>query len=96
MLWNCFLETTEHQEEVVPESLKNVLLVMSAQGILVQPSLGGGEIWDLTWHKLDRALPKLRGEVFPGEVKRTKEFVATTAEKEPERENLGLESQKEA
>lgn len=53
----------------MPESLKNVLLVMAAQGVLVQPSFGGSEIWDLTWQKLDRALPKLRNEVFPGEVK---------------------------
>lgn len=88
-------DLTDHQEEAVPESLKNVLLVMSAQGILVQPSLGGGEIWDLTWQKLDRALPKLRGEVFPGEVKRTKEFADTTAGKEQETENHDLESQKE-
>lgn len=64
----------------MPESLKNVLLVMSAQGILVQPSLGGGEVWDLTWQKLDRALPKLREDVFPGEPKITKEFVRRQSE----------------
>jgi hypothetical protein len=58
----------------VPESLKNVLLVMAAQGVLIQPSLGGGEAWDLTWRKLDRVLPKLRVEVFPGEVRSTKEY----------------------
>jgi hypothetical protein len=57
---------------------------MAAQGVLVPPSLGGGEIWDLTWQKLDRALPKLRGDVFPGEVKSTKEFISTEAEKEKE------------
>jgi len=51
---------------------------MSAQGILVQPSLGGGEVWDLTWQKLDRALPKLRSEVFPGEMKTTKDYVIST------------------
>jgi hypothetical protein len=51
---------------------------MSAQGILVPPSSGGGEIWDLTWQKLDRALPKLRAEVFPGEVKSTKDYVQKT------------------
>jgi hypothetical protein len=64
----------------VPESLKNVLLVMAAQGVLVQPSLGGGEAWDLTWRKLDRVLPKLRVEVFPGEVRSTKEYPGETAE----------------
>lgn len=51
---------------------------MAAQGILVPPSSGGGEIWDLTWQKLDRALPKLRGEVFPGEVKSTKDYIQKT------------------
>lgn len=71
----------------MPESLKNVLLVMSAQGILVHPSLGGGEVWDLTWQKLDRALPKLREEVFPGEPKSTKEFVPRQSEKEKKRES---------
>lgn len=53
---------------------------MSAQGILVQPSLGGGEVWDLTWQKLDRSLPKLREEVFPKEVKSTKEYVPKAPE----------------
>ena len=58
---------------------------MSAQGILVPPSLGGGEVWDLTWQKLDRALPKLREDVFPGEVKSTKEFVPTAPEQKEEK-----------
>jgi hypothetical protein len=60
---------------------------MSAQGLLVPPSSGGGEVWDLTWQKLDRALPKLRGEVFPGEVKSTKEFQAKTLETEKEKDS---------
>ena len=58
---------------------------MSAQGILVPPSLGGGEVWDLTWQKLDRALPKLREDVFPGEVKSTKEFVPVAPEQKEEK-----------
>ena len=70
------------QEEAVPESLKNVLLVMAAQGVLIQPSLGGGEFWDLTWQKLDRALPKLRSEVFPGEVRTSKDFSQSAKETE--------------
>jgi hypothetical protein len=56
---------------------------MTAQGVLVQPSLGGGEAWDVTWQKLDRALPKLRSEVFPGEVKNSKDYTKT-AETEKE------------
>ena len=40
---------------------------MNAQGVLVQPSVQRTQLWDLTWQKLDRVLPKLRVEVFPGE-----------------------------
>jgi len=40
---------------------------MNAQGVLVQPSVQRTQLWDLTWQKLDRAIPKLRVEVFPGE-----------------------------
>ena len=57
---------------------------MAAQGVLVQPSLGGGATWDLTWQKLDRPLPKLRTEIFPGEVKSTMDYIATTTEPETE------------
>lgn len=49
---------------------------MAAQGVLIQPSLGGGRVWDLTWQKLDKALPKLREDIFPGEVRTSKEFTA--------------------
>lgn len=55
---------------------------MAAQGVLVQPSLGGGAAWDLTWQKLDRPLPKLRTEIFPGEVKSSKDYIATKTEPE--------------
>jgi golgi-specific brefeldin A-resistance guanine nucleotide exchange factor 1 len=55
------------QEEAIAESLKNVLLVMSSQGVIVPPSAGGGRVWDVTWQKLGRVLPKLKGEVFPDE-----------------------------
>jgi hypothetical protein len=80
------LNIANDQEEAVPESLKNVLLVMSAQGILVQPSLGGGEVWDLTWQKLDRVLPKLRQEVFPGETRNSKEHKSNATDTEKKEE----------
>jgi hypothetical protein len=51
---------------------------MTSQGALIQPSLGGSEVWDLTWQKLDRALPKLRSEIFPGEAKSSKEYPSKT------------------
>jgi len=59
---------------------------MAAQDILVQPSLGGGELWDLTWQKLDRVLPKLRGEIFPGETRTSKEYSSKQTEAEKEEE----------
>jgi golgi-specific brefeldin A-resistance guanine nucleotide exchange factor 1 len=80
------------QEEAVPESLKNVLLVMSAQGVLVTPSLGGSAIWDLTWQKLDRALPKLRVDIFPGEAKSSKDHVARSTD--PEQPDVGQREEK--
>jgi hypothetical protein len=57
---------------------------MSAQGVLVQPSFGGSEVWDLTWQKLDRVLPKLRNEVFPGEAKSSKDNTGKTVKTEKE------------
>ena len=58
---------------------------MAAQGVLVQPSSGGSEVWDVTWQKLDRALPRLRSEVFPGEAKNSKDYnkTAETEKKVP-------------
>ncbi|KAI9724141.1 MAG: hypothetical protein M1812_000860 [Candelaria pacifica] len=59
----------DNLEEAVPESLKNILLVMSSSGYLVPPSQGsdGGTLWVETWKRLDRFLPNLMPEVFPGE-----------------------------
>ena len=68
----------------MPESLKNVLLVMAAQGVLVQPSLGGGEFWDVTWQKLGKVLPKLRIEIFPREFSSSRDYTSKTAETEKE------------
>ena len=58
----------------MPESLKNVLLVMASGGILVRPEdrgegaeggSGKAELWDQTWRRLERLLPDLKGELFP-------------------------------
>ena len=48
--------------EAIPESLKNMLLVMSTSGVF-----GGedGRLWDLTWIKLEKWLPGVRDELFP-------------------------------
>jgi brefeldin A-resistance guanine nucleotide exchange factor 1 len=53
------------QEEAVPESLKNILLVMSSSGYLVPPSEDPTQekLWVETWKRLDRFLPDLRKEL---------------------------------
>lgn len=60
-------------QEAVPESLKNVLLVMSSGGYLTPPSENDEEkteqqkqLWSETWTRLERFLPGLMPEVFPG------------------------------
>lgn len=60
--------------EAVPESLKNILLVMSGDGYLVAPPSKGAKdertelqvvLWRETEEKLGRFLPELMVEVFP-------------------------------
>lgn len=63
---------TMGQEEAIPESLKNILLVMSDSGYLVPPDQNPekAELWNETWKRLDRFLPNLFGELFPEEAKK--------------------------
>lgn len=52
-------------EEAVPESLKNMMLVMAKDGYLVPPSEDPSKekLWVETWKRLDRFLPDLRKEL---------------------------------
>ncbi|KAF3483496.1 Sec7 domain-containing protein [Arthroderma uncinatum] len=55
-------------EEAVPESLKNILLVMADGGYLVAPPNKDptkDKIWTETRKRLDRFLPNLFAEIFP-------------------------------
>jgi len=54
-------------EEAIPESLKNILLVMADGGYLVPPSQDPKkeEMWLETRKRLGRFLPDLFSEVFP-------------------------------
>ena len=57
----------DNLEEAVPESLKNILLVM-ADGHFIQPPSDGSpstELWDETCKRVDRFLPDLIAEIFP-------------------------------
>jgi golgi-specific brefeldin A-resistance guanine nucleotide exchange factor 1 len=53
--------------EAVPESLKNILLVMAGSGYITPPMKGevGDQIWVETRKRLDRFLPDLLVELFP-------------------------------
>lgn len=57
---------SEKLQELVPEILKNTLLVMKTKGVLVQRSaLGGDSLWELTWLHVNNIAPSLQGDVFP-------------------------------
>lgn len=57
---------SEKLQELVPELLKNTLLVMKTRGVLVQRSaLGGDSLWELTWLHVNNIAPSLQSEVFP-------------------------------
>lgn len=59
------------QYEAVPESLKNVLLVMNAAGILVPPGLDDQRderqrtLWTATQERMERFLPGFLVDVVP-------------------------------
>lgn len=57
---------SEKLQELVPELLKNTLLVMKTRGVLVQRSaLGGDSLWELTWLHVNNIAASLQSEVFP-------------------------------
>ena len=57
----------DNLEEAVPESLKNILLVMADGGFLVPLTQGSrpSELWIETCKRVDRFLPGLIPELFP-------------------------------
>ncbi|KAI9780242.1 MAG: GDP/GTP exchange factor for ARF [Geoglossum umbratile] len=62
----------DNLEEAVPESLKNILLVMSSGGYLVPPEQKPEheKLWVETWKRLGRFLPDLYSELFPNEAQK--------------------------
>nr|CAB3248501.1 golgi-specific brefeldin A-resistance guanine nucleotide exchange factor 1 [Phallusia mammillata] len=69
--------------EAIPESLKNMLLVMDTAGIFhsADTSSGYTSLWNVTWERIDCFLPNLKGEVFkpPSPEPKKQELVAPTA-----------------
>ena len=63
-----YLKAGTELAEAVPETLKNMLLVMSTAGILApgQPSANGGPpLWELTWTRIEGFIPGMCAELFP-------------------------------
>lgn len=64
-----FMDKYMHKEgsdllsEAIPESLKNMLLVMDTAGIF-HPDSTDSQLWKLTWDRIDTFLPNLREELF--------------------------------
>ncbi|EON60989.1 hypothetical protein W97_00199 [Coniosporium apollinis CBS 100218] len=94
-LWGRILEVLERfmwsgqgdtLEEAVPESLKNILLVMSSGGYLVPPDQDPeqAELWNETWKRLNRFLPNLFEELFPEEAKKPPPGAVKMAERPAE------------
>lgn len=56
----------EKIHELVPELLKNNLLVMKTTGILLPTNdIGGDSFWQLTWLHVKKISPSMQSEVFP-------------------------------
>lgn len=54
-------DNSENLYEAIPESLKNMLLVMASAGVLQPESY----LWTPTWRAIDTFLPNLKNELFP-------------------------------
>ncbi len=50
------------------ESVKNLMLVMSASGVFDAAQYEtGGELWELAWAVIDAFYPELRAEMWPSQ-----------------------------
>ncbi|KAL3840554.1 hypothetical protein ACJIZ3_025145 [Penstemon smallii] len=59
------VKRSEKLQELVPELLKNTLLVMKTNGVLVPTStLGGDNVWEQTWLHVNKIFPSLQSEIF--------------------------------
>lgn len=59
---------SEKIHELLPELLKNTLLVMKTSGILVPVDpIAGDSFWQLTWLHVKNIAPSLQTEVFPSD-----------------------------
>ncbi|GJW13804.1 ARF guanine-nucleotide exchange factor GNOM [Tanacetum coccineum] len=66
----------EKLQELVPELLKNILLVMKDKDVLVVPTsaLGKDSLWAITWLHVEKIAPSIKSEVFPDQASEQKEL----------------------
>ena len=78
---SCFTSLIHLQAEAIPESLKNMLLVMSTAGLFgdvmetIAMETKGDissiqytpqyQLWVLSWQPIEKFLPHLKAEIFP-------------------------------
>ncbi|XP_021762168.1 ARF guanine-nucleotide exchange factor GNOM-like [Chenopodium quinoa] len=56
---------SEKLQELVPELLKNSLLIMKTRGVLIPGTGSGGDsLWEITWSHVNKIAPSLQAEVF--------------------------------
>merc|ERR1719430_1912747 len=69
----CASASTDILSDALPESLKNMLLVMdtSGRGLFFTDSGEPTPLWGVTWEKVETFLPGLRDELFPDWQKRS-------------------------
>lgn len=49
--------------EAIPESLKNMLLVMDSAKVFDEEN-GHGQLWIITWERINKFLPHMKEELF--------------------------------
>lgn len=88
---------TDSLEEAIPESLKNILLVMADSGYLVAPEQDSSkeEMWNETRKRLGRFLPDLFTEIFPDASKEPEKSQPASAVSSPPQPNSDVEPKTE-
>ncbi|KAK8957013.1 ARF guanine-nucleotide exchange factor GNOM [Platanthera zijinensis] len=83
------VKKSEKLQELVPELLKNILLVMKSTGILAKKSTAGGDsLWELTWVHMNNFAPSLQSEIFTGSELEQKDY---NNQPLPDQSGLGID-----
>jgi len=82
----CATASTDLLADALPESLKNLLLVMDTSGLFFTEQGQVKPLWGVTWGKIDTFLPTLRDQLFPGWQNRAQHIQIATDEKQDQRE----------